>query len=225
MLGPDRGGPARLGPECRPCSQPRALSGLARDRARRLRERTGRHPQTVMGWLHRYNEGGPEAVQYRRTGGRPPFAPRSKPRSVRRAALPSETPAGRGGAARSWRRPEAALDAPAAGRFCAGAVRPPVLPRDRPRRAAPARLVVEEGQEAARPCRSRAAGGLHRAVTPGIGRRPTRPAPAGLSRRGPHPPRRRSRLWMGRAWRALPRRLVLAGPGRQGLVLWPLPIQ
>src|SRR3954452_7938633 len=42
MLGPDRGGPARLGPECRPCSQPRALSGLARDRARRLRERSGR---------------------------------------------------------------------------------------------------------------------------------------------------------------------------------------
>jgi hypothetical protein len=54
-------------------------------------ERTGRHPQTVMGWLHRYNEGGPEAVQYRRTGGRPPFAQRSKPRSVRRSALPSET--------------------------------------------------------------------------------------------------------------------------------------
>ena len=35
----------------------------------------------------------------------------------------------------------------------------------------------------------RAAGGLHRAIAPGIGRRPTRPAPAGLSRRGPHPPR------------------------------------
>jgi hypothetical protein len=57
--------------------------------------RTGRHPQTVMGWLHRYNEGGPEAVQYRRTGGRPPFAPRSKPRSVRRSALPNATRLGR----------------------------------------------------------------------------------------------------------------------------------
>src|ERR1700745_3788722 len=41
-LGPDRGGLARVGAECRPCSQPRALSGLARDRARRLRERSGR---------------------------------------------------------------------------------------------------------------------------------------------------------------------------------------
>ena len=57
--------------------------------------RTRRHPQTVMEWLHRYNEGGPEAVQYRRTGGRPPFAPRSKPRSVRRSALPNATRPGR----------------------------------------------------------------------------------------------------------------------------------
>ena len=40
--------------------------------------RTGRHPQTVMGWLHGYNEHGPEALLYRRTGGRPPFAPASR---------------------------------------------------------------------------------------------------------------------------------------------------
>ena len=31
--------------------------------------RTGRHPQTVMGWLHSYGEHGPEALLYRRTGG------------------------------------------------------------------------------------------------------------------------------------------------------------
>jgi transposase len=36
--------------------------------------RTGRHPQTVMAWLHAYNEHGPAALLYRRTGGRPPFA-------------------------------------------------------------------------------------------------------------------------------------------------------
>ena len=58
-------------------------------------ERTGRRAQTVMGWLHRYNEGGPEAVSYRRTGGRPPFALRSKPRVVQRSAPPSETQPGR----------------------------------------------------------------------------------------------------------------------------------
>src|SRR4051812_37857883 len=121
--------------------------------------------------------------------------------------------------------PVAALDASAAGRLGTDAVRPPVLPRDHPRRPAPARPVVKEGQEAARPCRSRAAGGLHRTIAPSIGRRPTRPASTGLSRRGPHPSRRRPRLWMGRARRALPRRLVLTGPGCQGLVLWPLPLQ
>src|ERR1700760_4899492 len=36
--------------------------------------RTGRHPQTVMGWLHAYNEHGPEALTYQRSGGRPPLS-------------------------------------------------------------------------------------------------------------------------------------------------------
>jgi hypothetical protein len=36
-------------------------------------ERTGRRAQTVMGWLHAYNEHGPEALTYQRTGGRPPL--------------------------------------------------------------------------------------------------------------------------------------------------------
>src|SRR3954465_11410675 len=38
--------------------------------ATRIAERTHRHPQTVMEWLHLYNT--PEALVYRRTGGRPP---------------------------------------------------------------------------------------------------------------------------------------------------------
>ena len=41
--------------------------------------RTGRYPQTVMGWLHGYGEHGPEALLYRRTGRRPPFARTSQP--------------------------------------------------------------------------------------------------------------------------------------------------
>ena len=49
--------------------------------------RTGRHPQTVMGWLHAYNEHGPEGLTYQRTGGRPPFAPTSPPRWASRSAL------------------------------------------------------------------------------------------------------------------------------------------
>jgi hypothetical protein len=42
-------------------------------------ERTGRRAQTVMGWLHAYNDHGPEALSYQRSGGRPPFAPISLP--------------------------------------------------------------------------------------------------------------------------------------------------
>ena len=75
--------------------------------ATRVAARTGRHPQTVMGWLHGYSEHGPEALLYRRTGGRPPFARTSQPRSAQRSAplskkqprrplpAPTRNPAGR----------------------------------------------------------------------------------------------------------------------------------
>jgi Winged helix-turn helix len=59
--------------------------------ATRVAERTGRHPQTVMEWLHLYNERGPEALAYRRTGGRPPFVPPSPPHSAQRSAPPSKS--------------------------------------------------------------------------------------------------------------------------------------
>lgn len=45
--------------------------------------RSKRNPQTVMRWIHRYNESGPEALIYRRSGGRPPFAARSSKPSIR----------------------------------------------------------------------------------------------------------------------------------------------
>jgi transposase len=44
--------------------------------ATEVAERTDRRPHTVMDWLHTYNERGPEALMYRRTGGRPPFCPK-----------------------------------------------------------------------------------------------------------------------------------------------------
>ena len=56
--------------------------------ATRVAVRAGRHPQTVMGWLHAYNAHGPDALAYRRTGGRPPFAPGSRLVSARRCARP-----------------------------------------------------------------------------------------------------------------------------------------
>ena len=57
--------------------------------ATQVAARTGRHPQTVMGWLHGYGEHGPEALQYRRTGGRPPFARTLQPRSAQKSAQPN----------------------------------------------------------------------------------------------------------------------------------------
>ena len=36
---------------------------------------SGRNPQTVMDWVHRYNEHGPSALTYKRTGGAPPLSP------------------------------------------------------------------------------------------------------------------------------------------------------
>ena len=60
--------------------------------ATRVAERTRRHPQTVLEWLHLDNTGGPEALAYQRTGGRPPFARRSKPPLARRSVLPNDPP-------------------------------------------------------------------------------------------------------------------------------------
>ena len=38
----------------------------------------GRKNQTVMGWVHQYNQQGPQSLDYQRTGGRPPFLTRRK---------------------------------------------------------------------------------------------------------------------------------------------------
>src|SRR3712207_2951414 len=41
--------------------------------ATQVAARTGRHPQTVMGWLHLSDPRGPGALTRQRTGGRPPL--------------------------------------------------------------------------------------------------------------------------------------------------------
>ena len=79
--------------------------------ATRVAERTRRHPQTVLEWLHLYNTRGPEALTYQRTGGRPPLpGDRSQPRrnSPCRPAL-------RRSPACSRSRSSAALDAAPSG--------------------------------------------------------------------------------------------------------------
>jgi hypothetical protein len=46
---------------------------------------TARHHQTVMRWVHRYNDGGPDALMFVHTGGLPFFADASKPGSTQRS--------------------------------------------------------------------------------------------------------------------------------------------
>ena len=77
-------------PHARTRERALALYDIAQEScATQVAERTGRHPQTVMGWLHAYNTQGPDALVYRRTGGRPPFVPASRPASARPCAPPS----------------------------------------------------------------------------------------------------------------------------------------
>src|SRR4051794_38775631 len=49
----------------------------------------GRHDETVLAWGHRYNEHGPDALSYRRTGGHSPFLPRTRLNS---SSIPSRRP-------------------------------------------------------------------------------------------------------------------------------------
>src|SRR4051812_28898828 len=68
--------------------------------ATRVAGRTGRHPQTVMGWVHAYNAQGPDTLGFRRTGGRPGAARHPQAagavcaRALRAGVLPRDDPCG-----------------------------------------------------------------------------------------------------------------------------------
>src|SRR5215207_9274820 len=106
-----------------------------------------------------------------------PFLPappsRTRRGGLRRPAHGRDTAPSRGGSG-------AALDLAPPGRLGPRAVRAEVLPRDDPGGPAPPQAVVEESQEAAGTGLPGAAAGLCRAAPGRAGRRPTRPASAGL---------------------------------------------
>src|SRR4051812_34665057 len=81
-------------PQARTRERALALFDITQHRcATQVALRTGRRAHTVMDWGHAYNQGGPDALTFRRTGGRRPFfAHSAKPSSARRAAPPPAPP-------------------------------------------------------------------------------------------------------------------------------------
>src|SRR4051812_50189900 len=71
-------------PHARTRERALALFDITQHRcATQVAGRTGRRAHTVMDWVHAYNQGGPAALTFRRTGGRRPlFSPPAKPGSA-----------------------------------------------------------------------------------------------------------------------------------------------
>jgi len=78
-------------PHARTRERALALFDITQHRcATQVAMRTGRRAHTVMDWVHAYNAQGPDALAFRRTGGRRPFfAHSAKPSSARRSVRPS----------------------------------------------------------------------------------------------------------------------------------------
>ena len=78
-------------PHARTRERALALFDITQHRcATQVAGRTGRRAHTVMDWVHAYHQGGPDALAFRRTGGRRPFFARAaKPSSARWSARPS----------------------------------------------------------------------------------------------------------------------------------------
>src|SRR3954462_3277257 len=167
--------------------------------ATRVAGRTGRHPQTVMGWVHASNAQGPDALGFRRTGGRPPLCAQIAA-ALRDAVCAAQRTAAtppREGAAPAPRWTLKRLVLSVRERFGRRCCRETI-------RTALHRLTlswkhagVEESQEAARPGQPRAAAGLCRASPGRARRRSTRSASLGLCGRGAPPSGRGPRLWLG----------------------------
>ena len=102
-------------PHARTRERALALFDITQHRcATQVAVRTGRRAHTVMDWVHAYNQGGPDALTLRRTGGRRPFFARAaKPNSARRSVQPS---------ARPPRRPSLARIQRHAGRWAASSI-------------------------------------------------------------------------------------------------------
>src|SRR3954447_6420023 len=184
--------------------------------------RTGRRAHTVMDWVHAYNPGGPDALAFRRTGGRRPFFCPQREAELGEAVCAAQRTA----------------------------ATPPLVGADPAPRWTLRRLVgwVRE-RFGLRCCRETVRAALHRLTLSWkkakklLGRADPERRQAFIeqlqsvlagAQRDRHllvyvdeapPPGRGSRLWLGQTRRALMGRLKLAGPVRARLVLWALSLQ
>ena len=120
-------------PHARTRERALALFDITQHRcATQVAGRTGRRAHTVMDWVHAYNAQGPDALTFRRTGGRRPFFARAaKLNWARRSAPLSARPRRRPSLALIQRRAGrcAALSlGPASGSGCCAAARPSARP-------------------------------------------------------------------------------------------------
>jgi len=81
-------------PHARTRERALALFDITQHRcATQVAVRTGRRAHTVISWVHAYNAQGPDALTFRRTGGRRPFfAHTAQPNWARRSAPLSARP-------------------------------------------------------------------------------------------------------------------------------------
>ena len=99
-------------PHARTRERALALFDITQHRcATQVAGRTGRRAHTVMDWVHAYNAQGPDALTFRRTGGRRPFFVRAAKLNWARRSAPLS--------ARPRRRPSLALIQRRAGRCAA----------------------------------------------------------------------------------------------------------
>ena len=54
------------------------MIAMSKPMPRSWAEEIGRNDETVLKWVHTYNEQGPTALLYQRTGGRPPFLAKNR---------------------------------------------------------------------------------------------------------------------------------------------------
>src|SRR3954469_21553406 len=77
-------------PHARPHARALALYDIAQGScATRVAARTGRHPQTVMGWVHAYNAQGPDALGFAAPAADPPLRSDCGGASRRRLRCPA----------------------------------------------------------------------------------------------------------------------------------------